>query len=519
MSSRFATSSFHSAMAGLATVFATFVSGVIVANLLGTEGAGVLAFAVWMALIVAQVIDGGTSLNVCRFLPDLNVRDPAAAHALSGWLVRRLLINHALTTAVLILFYLFDAQVVLSATRVLTGDLTAPMVFVLLFGGLVLTQSLAAYGTACLRGSQNFGALAALTSVSMVGQIAGVYLGAKLYGTTGAIAGYVAGQVILAAFAIRFIRRVGAVSPEIKCETRRYGRYAWAATICSAFVWSRIEFLFLQTYRDIEEVGLFSVALALAALASQGPLLLTGAFLPMLAEKQGQGDRSGLQTAFSSGTRLLAMLAFPACFGMIAILPQLVGFLYGPAFSDAVPAAMIMVMVAAFSISTVVGSHLVNALSRSDFVFWASLIGAAVSITLGYLLIPDFGILGAAISRAGTQFLVLGLGMWFLTKRLGFEYPIGPMFRTLLAALVSALAGFLIALMLGDIFGILAAILISGFVYIVCLRVFRAVQPEDISNIKRLTSELPAPCARLVNVLLAFVDPQSEDQQPRKHAV
>ncbi len=507
----FAGNSLHSAIAGLATVFASFVSGVIVANILGVEDAGLVAFAVWIALVVAPVIDGGTALCAGRFPADLRgQRDDAAAHALPGMLARRLFLYNVLAGATLVLLHAWGMDGP-DARSGLPGALIAniPDSLLVIVAALTSLQSLAMFGTAHLRGSQNFRTLAALTFVSMATQIACVYAGARLHGVSGAVAGYAAGQALLALTTLGLLWRPGRTSPALARDVGRYRRFSWAANVCNTFVWSRIEILFLQVFWSYSEVGWFSVALALSALASQGPLLLTGAFLPMFAQKHGQADRAGLQSAFSSGTRVLAMLAFPACFGMAAVVPVLVGLLYRPEFEPAVPAAIIISAAAAFTITTVIGTHLVNALARSDFIFASSLAGAILSGAAGFLLIPGSGLVGAAVSRAVVQLAMIGLGLWFITRRLKFSYPFSSLFRILFAALVAAAIAFAIVTISRTLAGLLVAILLSALVYVICLRLFGAAHADDISLLRRLSASLPRSLGRALDALLSFVHPRS----------
>ncbi len=512
MAVSFAKMSMYSAVAGLSTVFSTFVSGVIVAKLLGVEGAGIVAFAVWLGLIITPVVDGGMALTVSRFLPDLKGQhDGAAIGALPGKLVRNLLVYNLLALAVLASFYLASAGPLRNvAGRLFHGSSSgASIELILLVAALVVLQSFGLFGTAYLRGSQKFVGLAMLTSISMVSQILCVYLGGRFFGVPGAIGGYAVGQVFLAASAARLLLRRGEVSPQLSERTRRYSRFSWAANICNTFVWSRMEILFLQSFWGFREVGLFSVALALSALASQGPLLLTGAFLPMLAEKHGQNDRQGLQVAFESGTRLLALLAFPACFGMAAVVPVLLRLLYGPDFAPAIPASMIIVTAAGFSISTVIGTHLVNAVGRSDFIFWSSLVGALLSAALGFALIPDFGLIGAAICRTITQLAMIGFGLWFITSRLGFAYPFRSLARIMLASIAASLAAFVVVSLISDAGGLIIAIMLAILVYAVALRLFGAMHPNDVALTRRLCGSLPSPISGALQPILSFLVPGS----------
>ncbi|WP_165932945.1 polysaccharide biosynthesis C-terminal domain-containing protein [Rhizobium sp. BK251] len=491
-------------------VFANFVCGVIVANLLGVDGAGVVAFVLWIALVVAPVIDGGTALSVSRFPANLRGQaDSHAAEVLPGVLARRLLLYNSLALIALASLYLNFSDPALRSMALMLGDLNSGLPLYVVITGLVLAlfQSLATFGTAYLRGSQQFTALGVLTFISMIASIVSVSVGIRLYGTLGAIAGYAAGQLCLVCATLPVLWRRGVISPELGREVRRYARFAWAANVCSTFVWSRIEILFLQIFWNFREVGLFNTALALAALASQGPLLLTGAFPPMLSEKQGRNDRAGLQFAFASGTRILAMIAFPSCLGMAAVAPTLIRLLYGAEFEDAAPAAMVVMTAAALTITTVIGTHLVTAFGRSDFIFISSLTGAVLSVTIGLLLVPPLGLIGAAAARALVQLVMIGLGLWFITYQLGFTYPFRSLLGILAAALVAALAAFLAAALVRGPAGLLGAACLNVLVYVAGLRFLGAAHPDDILLARRLSSALPPPLAKTTNALLSIICP------------
>jgi O-antigen/teichoic acid export membrane protein len=138
--------------------------------------------------------------------------------------------------------------------------------------------------------------------------------------------------------------RGGPLAVDIRVRASRYALYAWAGALSSAFVWSRAEVFFLNRSAGSAAVGLFSVGVTLANLASQGPMLLTAGLLPYFAQAFGKGALAEMREAYASATRVLAFLVFPACFGMAAVLPTLLPLLYGRPFAGALPAATILVI-------------------------------------------------------------------------------------------------------------------------------------------------------------------------------
>ena len=507
MSTVFAKRSLLFTASGASLLLASFFSGIVIARLLGSEGSGSVVFALWLASVIAPMIGGGMWAAVGRTLPDLRGRgDAIQAFAMSGWLSRRLLAY--VIIAVLGFFavvWISPGWVVRIAQSVTMGTESNGLVMLLLLPALVIAQVLSAFGNNYLRGEQEFDRLARRSGWSFVLQVIFVGLGAALWGIPGAIGGYILGQVPLALTTLGLIGRVGMIEPETVRRTIRYARFAGAAAVANSFVWSRIEIFFLDRYWGREEIAFFSIALMLSSMASQGPALLTGAFLPHFAEKSGSHDHAAMKTAFASGTSMIALLAMPACLGMAAIAPAVVPMLYGEEFRPAVPAAMIIAALSTVSVSTVIATHLVQALERSDFIFYTAILGAGLSIAGGFLLVPEFGLIGAAVSRSVVQVIMVAIGLWFVVARLGYPLPTRSLLSIFAASACCALAAWSVVVVLDAPFSVVAAIALAGVVYLICLRLFGAVDRENLERLTTIVRMFPKPLPGLGEAVLRFL--------------
>jgi O-antigen/teichoic acid export membrane protein len=515
MAGRFAFNSLFGALAGASITLASFLSGVVVARTLGVDGAGAVAYAVSLALIIAPLLDLGASPAVGRYVPEMRARsEDILAERLAGHLARVLAVSVLIATALvmmlIVLLHLPSHYLPLFIVDLLRTDETAVRTdytdaYWSLVGLYVATQVFSTYVYCYLRGRQCFGNVFRLAGLSLVVQIAGVAAGGFIWGVSGAIAGYVAGQILPAVGAFRLMARTGPLEDALLSRVRHYARYAWAANIASVFVWSRVEIFFLQRYAGSHDVGIFAAALALSNLATQGPVLLTTGVLPLLAEQRGRGDHQAMQAANETGTRLLAALVFPACFGTAAIMPVLVPLIYGSSFMGTIVAATILVSAAAFSAITAVGSNLVYAMERSDFVFVCSTIGAVLAILSGFVLVPQFGLMGAVVSRIVIQTLMVAIGTWFVITRLKYSMPIASLCRLLCAAVISAgIARFMIAWFTHPLI-LMVAIPTAAAAYVVALRGLGGLSASDLVLLGHLSDALPAPAARVINGLLNFV--------------
>src|SRR5258708_5389156 len=226
-----------------------------------------------------------------------------------------------------------------------------------------------------------------------------------------------------------------------------YGRCGWRAGAGRAAGWSAAG-------------GLFSVGVTLANLASRARMLLTAGLRPYFAQAFGKGALAEMRDAYASATRVLAFLVFPACFGMAAVLPALLPMLYGRAFAGALPAATILVIGAGIGSAASVGTSLVMAVDRSDFIFLSGLVAAVLTVLAGFTAIPAFGLMGAVCARVAIQVSAVAFGGWFVFSRLGFPLPFRDLAKLLLAAGLCGAAARLCLLVPGA--GSLPAAVLAG---------------------------------------------------------
>jgi O-antigen/teichoic acid export membrane protein len=138
--------------------------------------------------------------------------------------------------------------------------------------------------------------------------------------------------------------------------------------------------------------------------------------------------------------------------------------LYGSDFSDASLAAAILVCGAGIGATVSVPAAFTIGLERSDFAFLSNISGAIPSVVLGFLLVPSFGIVGAAICRRVVQFFLVVLTFWFVNRRLGYKLPVLELLGMLVAAIGCALVVRLLLSQMHQIPGLLLAIPVGALV-------------------------------------------------------
>ena len=499
MPGRFARNSLFSTLAGLGTALGSLLSMVLVARILGVTATGQIAYMLWIVMLAVTFADFGIYQSLTRYLPELTAKDEGeTAWRLAAYLLRPALVFAGLGAAAFVY-------------RALTARADGPIApnGWWLIGLLFMLQLISSFGLGLLRGMQHFDAAAKLTLASLVLQALAVFAGALLAGVDGALLGYCFGNMLPIIVIARLVGRSPLISRELRARVIKFALFSWAGALTLTLVWSRLELFFLQRYLGSEAVALFTVGLTLANLASQGPLLLTGGLLAHFSENYGRHNIERMQDAYSTATRVMAFILFPTCLGLAAVVPLLLPMVFGPNFAPAVPAASVLAAGAAIGAAGSVGSQMIYAHERSDFIFASGLVGAALSVAAGFLIIPVYGLMGAALARVAIHGIMFALGSWFIMRRLSLRLPAAALAKLLLSALICALAGYLCTVSLANPLMALPAAVVAGTIaYMASVRALGALPSHDIARLRGLTVRLPGIARGPMASLFTFLAPR-----------
>jgi len=484
MAQRFARNTAYSTIAGLIVSIGRFATTIAMARVLGVEETGAAAFALWLISLLCAVTSLGVYTTLTRYLPELKSDNDAQR------LTRLLLLPFGavalLTAFALAAFYETDLAN-------LAGQALAPLgnANVLLVILLYVIQSLASFGLGYLVGQQQFRNFAAVSLISNLLQVSLVIVAGLKWGVNGVLFGFIVGGLPFALLCLRL--GIGKPGLPVQLQNRlfKFTVFSWASTLASELVWARLEMAFLGHFWGSGAVGLYSVGFTLASLATQGPLLLTGGLLPYFADAISGNQLDRAKIRLQTAMRLVAFFVLPMCFGMAALIPELLPLLYGNSFAAGSTAAMILVSSAGLGANVVVPLAFINGMERSDFLFAVNITGAVLSLALGLILVASLGIEGAALARASVLIFVLAASLWFLRCRLGCRPPLAQLSLLFVSALASACVAGLVASQVPGLLGFLISVPAAALVYVLLVRVLKAIPDEDIESLQGLFAHGP----------------------------
>ena len=165
---------------------------------------------------------------------------------------------------------------------------------------------------------------------------------------------------------------------------------------------------FLGYFLDSSAVGLYNAALPTALLLLIPYQALASLVLPSMSEVIERDDKE-LSSTLKTVARWTFMISFPM-FCLMALFSEEVLFvLFGADFTSASTALAILSFGYLFSASVGHLDSVVKALDRTQLIFKNTLVNVVVNIALNILLIPTYGMIGAAIATTVSTIFAQGL--------------------------------------------------------------------------------------------------------------
>lgn len=193
----------------------------------------------------------------------------------------------------------------------------------------------------------------------------------------------------------------------------------WNVAILSLLVqWSSQ--LMLGAWSTAEEVAFFATAQRTAMLISFVLFAVNAIAAPKFAAMHARGDHQGLKRMSVMSVRMMLLASIPALVVMLTFPGWLMSF-FGTEFTAAADALVILAMGQFVNIATGSVGYLLSMTGHERKVRNNLVISAALGIGLGMLLIPGYGLNGAAIATSLAIASQNLLAVYQVRKQLGFN--------------------------------------------------------------------------------------------------
>jgi O-antigen/teichoic acid export membrane protein len=193
----------------------------------------------------------------------------------------------------------------------------------------------------------------------------------------------------------------------------------WAVAVLSQVVqWSSQ--LMLGAWSNSEEVAFFATAQRTAMLTSFVLFAVNAIAAPKFAAMYAKGDHDGLKRLAIISVRLMLLAAVPAL-ALMLLFPEWLMSFFGEEFRVASTALVILALGQFVNIATGSVGYLLSMTGLERKVRDNAFLSALIGVTLGFVLIPSYGLLGASVATAIAIASQNLLGVYQVRKHLGFN--------------------------------------------------------------------------------------------------
>ena len=226
------------------------------------------------------------------------------------------------------------------------------------------------------------------------------------------------------------------IRPRVRHSGRRLLLVAipLGASAIAIQLYNNADSILLGVFRSVDEVGWYGAAYRVVNASLAVPLAAYAVILPMLARLLAQ-DAAEVARLLTLSSRALLAFALPCAFGLTLTAGVVTTTLFGPAFAPAATPLAILAWVCVTVSSNAPFGALMLARGRDRAYLKVTGTGSALNVLANLLVIPHFGMTGAAVVTVTQEVLVLA-GLCWYTRDLSIPILRRSIGRPLVAALV-----------------------------------------------------------------------------------
>jgi O-antigen/teichoic acid export membrane protein len=240
--------------------------------------------------------------------------------------------------------------------------------------------------------------------------IGAIYLGLGQFGVSAAYAiPFVTSATVATYYFHRRLPEAGD-STNIQDLIPSVVRYSLPFTITglTGFVYKSIDIFLLLYFLDSASVGVYAVAYALAKLIDTFSTAFNYLGSPVASQLESQERLGEALNVQRSVARWLTIASVSALVPMASISRDVIHVIYGGGYGEG--AIVLSILVVGFAVYNVLSLHepILEALGHSKVMASNNTIVAVMNVGLNILLIPEYGITGAAIATSAS-YVILGM--------------------------------------------------------------------------------------------------------------
>jgi O-antigen/teichoic acid export membrane protein len=376
-----------------------FLFGILVARVLGAEGFGLYSLAVSMAILLAGIAMLGLPSGVVRFLP-IALRDRDAARVWGT-------LQSALGLAGLVGLGL--AIVVFGLADLLAENLLHNPEAASVLKWISITIPLTAVGRVLLASTRGFKQMqyqvyadSIAFNVSKIG-LTVVFLSIG-FGVAGALAAHATAWILEVILLLFFLNRLFPLKRSLRSARRNtrqllsFSLPLWLTRLITE-LGGNLELLILGALTTAAAMGVYSAVLRIQLIGIMFLAAFQEASMPIFSDLYHRGDRSQLSQLYQTLTRWSLFFIIPFFLSLLLFADPILA-IFGEEFRTGASAVVIVGVGMLVNAGTGTCGAMIPMSGHSKLSFVNSLFSLVIVLALDLILIPRWGVSGAALASA-----------------------------------------------------------------------------------------------------------------------
>lgn len=318
------------------------------------------------------------------------------------------------------------------------------------------------------------------------------YLGFKIYAPVWAY--ILAGPIVFLIFLPFFLK----IFPFFKYKatfskklTKKLLGYSIPAlfTLAGIKVISYIDVLMLTYLRSLEEVGIYGIVLPTSMLCLYLGRAVSLVMLPMSSEMWAKKEYNRLSEGIARINKYTLAIIVPAMLLLIFFSELYIKLIFGEKFLAGTLALQIILIGVIFFTIARINNSIIAGIGKPQKVTKIILLSALINIIGNLILIPKFGIEGAATATTISYIFALFLSNYELSKLTKMKMPLNNTIEIALSGIIMISAIFFLKeiIMASVLLKLFILLIIAVVVYTTMILLFKIVNPEEIKGLIRLS--------------------------------
>lgn len=385
-----------------AYVAIAFAVGLLTARLLGPTGKGVYALPVVQAGLIASMFGGLTSTTSYYLLNERVGRNVIGALSLTT------------------LIFVAGGSLAVLGVAFFSHELWAAPAAIASLPATATIAAVRGYVTGIKRVRYVASISLTLALVTFVLTAVGLFLIQR--SPLVAIVAWVASTTVVGTVAwIAMLVHARTLEPGEPLHLRRFLAMTLkgGATALVSLLNYRADLYIVAIMLSTRDLGLYSVATS----APQALLFPAQVAATVTSPHIGGLDRHAAAALAARCSRHSMLISLVICAAVFALAPEIIGIFYGPSFLPMVPALRVLLVgVVALALAGPISSYYTLKLAKPEIPLALAGISAAICIAGTIVLIPLFGIVGAASASTGAYIIAQILALFYFKRSTGVGF-------------------------------------------------------------------------------------------------